>query len=140
MKKVLITEPDRLAHTLNEVLDYLRDVGFGEPSYGYFHGGDPRTFTPDAESCTDDEMDKWKADCKKWDDGDRTPTPSPHTANTEPISLPNKKGEIVTYAPGSIMLTRSFYGVGTNLDVKEQAMREDLEDLLLQCRRAAREK
>lgn len=140
MKKVLITEPARLAHTLSEVLDALRDIGFGEPSYGYFYGGDPRTFTPDTESCTSDEMEKWKADCKRWNEGDRTPTPSSCTLNTESIALPNKEGEIVTHAPGSIILTRSFYGVGTNLNMAEQAMREDLEDLLLQCRRAAREK
>lgn len=139
MKKVLITEPDRLANTLSEVLDCLKDVGFGA-SYGYFHGGDPRTFTPDAESCTNDEMEKWKTDCKKWDEGERAPTPSSCAFNTEPIALPNKEGEIVTHAPGEVILTRSFYGVGTNLNVKEQAMKEDLEDLLLQCRRAAREK
>ena len=140
MKKVLITEPDRLANALRTILDILKDVGFGEPSYGFFYGGDPRTFTPDAESVTDEEMARWKQDCARWDAGDKTPTPSPCQLNTQEMTLPNKRGEIETYAPGTIFLTRSFYGLGINLDAKGEAMRADLEDLWIQCVRAQMEK
>lgn len=36
--------------------------------YGFFHGGDPRTFSPDVECCSDAEMVRWKAACDAWDD------------------------------------------------------------------------
>lgn len=38
--------------------------------YGYFPGGDPRTFSPDHESCTEEEMAAHKAACKVWSDAE----------------------------------------------------------------------
>ena len=41
-----------------------------ELTYGFFIGGDPRNFKPDYEVCTEKEIQKWKNDCQKWNDGD----------------------------------------------------------------------
>jgi len=35
-----------------------------EPIYGFYHGQDPRTFSPDAESCTKEERDAHRAACE----------------------------------------------------------------------------
>jgi hypothetical protein len=32
-----------------------------ESIYGFYHGQDPRTFTPDSESCTEEEIANHKA-------------------------------------------------------------------------------
>jgi hypothetical protein len=34
-----------------------------EAVYGYFHGGDPRNFSPDAECCSPEELARHKAAC-----------------------------------------------------------------------------
>jgi hypothetical protein len=34
-----------------------------EPYYGYFVGGDPRTFHPDGEMCSEEEFANWKKAC-----------------------------------------------------------------------------
>lgn len=46
-----------------------------EQVYGVFHGGDPRKFTPDEECNTPEEIARWKADCKLWDEGKGKPRP-----------------------------------------------------------------
>ena len=50
------------------------DEVFGEPTpaseviYGFYHGGDPRKFSPDYECCSEKEIADHKAACKLWDD------------------------------------------------------------------------
>lgn len=139
MKKVLITQPDQLAQALRIVLDTLADIGFGTPSYGFFPGGDPRAFTPDAESSTDAELARWKIDCALWDAGDQSPIPPSCVVNKEPLTLPTKTGEMVIHAPGTVITTRSSYGPGVILNAKEQNIKMGLEDLYVQCIRAAKE-
>jgi hypothetical protein len=49
-----------------------------EPVYGHYTGGDPRTFHPDGECCTETEIENHKAACKLWDEAEargETPTP-----------------------------------------------------------------
>lgn len=49
-----------------------------EAVYGGFHGGDPRQFHPDAEECTDSEIESHRAACELWDLAEargETPTP-----------------------------------------------------------------
>lgn len=41
-----------------------------EPIYGFYHGQDPRTFSPDAESCTQLERDAHRAACEAADKGE----------------------------------------------------------------------
>jgi hypothetical protein len=40
-----------------------------EPIYGFYHGQDPRTFSPDGECCTKAEMDAHKTACAAADAG-----------------------------------------------------------------------
>lgn len=42
---------------------FLAPPDQGEPSYGYYMGGDPRWFAPDPDVCTDKELARWKEDC-----------------------------------------------------------------------------
>ena len=51
--------------------DYLRRAAQSEPTYGYFHGGDPRDFSPDAEVCTEAELAAHKEACERWERGER---------------------------------------------------------------------
>lgn len=44
--------------------------------YGFFCGGDPRTFTPDEECSTEQERAKWKADCEAYTKGEIGDQPS----------------------------------------------------------------
>jgi hypothetical protein len=41
-----------------------------EPIYGFYHGQDPRTFSPDMECCTAAEIEGHKAACAAADRGD----------------------------------------------------------------------
>lgn len=38
-----------------------------ENVYGFFHGGDPRDFWPDAECCSKDELENHRRACELWD-------------------------------------------------------------------------
>lgn len=38
--------------------------------YGLYNPSDPRDFTPDPESCTENELARWKDDCRKVDAGE----------------------------------------------------------------------
>lgn len=46
-----------------------------EYGYGCFPGGDPRSFSPDEECCTPEELAKHKADCEAWDRGENPAVP-----------------------------------------------------------------
>lgn len=65
---------DEEVDVLRSIADRMR-AGNGEPVYGFFPGGDPREFTPDAECCTGAEMEAHAAACKRWDDGDPADIP-----------------------------------------------------------------
>lgn len=39
--------------------------------YGFFPGGDPRDFSPDTESCTDEEINAHAEECGRWERGER---------------------------------------------------------------------
>ena len=41
-----------------------------EPIYGFYHGQDPRTFSPDAECCTPKELEAHRAACEAAERGD----------------------------------------------------------------------
>jgi hypothetical protein len=67
-----------------------------QPTYGFFHGGDPREFHPDYESCTEHEIAAWKQ------------ARAEAEANESKRSLPCESGWI---APGVHVLKSSF-GIG----------------------------
>lgn len=44
--------------------------------YGHCPGGiDPRTFSPDYELCTEQEIQNWQDDCAAWDRGENPEAP-----------------------------------------------------------------
>lgn len=53
---------------LREIADRVRSEGQSS-GYGYFPGGDPRDFTCDPESCSDEEMQSHREACAAWEDG-----------------------------------------------------------------------
>jgi len=71
-------------------------------SYGYFHGGDPRNFSPDPECSTEAEREAHRVACDEWEKGNRKPLPDPHESFT------SEDGKVVGY------VTRSGFGPGTN--------------------------
>lgn len=48
-----------------------------EPSYGFFHGGDPRDFSPDSENSTDEEKAAHDEACRAFDEADKKGEPLP---------------------------------------------------------------
>ena len=128
MKKFIIEDPQRLFNVIDRVLDILKDIGFGQCSYGFFLGGDPRDFTPDPESTTEEEYMRWKADCEAFARGEKGPTPTSCSLNIE-------------YSPpGTIVVTKSFYGQGISLNTEEQAIFIDLFELKRLLKIAVRER
>jgi len=63
-----------LTETIGQLRDLLFDIGRESQStgYGVFPGGDPNTFTPDPEASTSEELERHRADCEKWNAGQRT--------------------------------------------------------------------
>lgn len=90
--------------------NYVLQFAQPDTTYGYYPGGDPRNFHPDAESCTPAELERHKEACAAWDRGDRPDPGGPHKP------LPDG-------TPGHI--TVAHYGIGT------YSMRdEDAEDVI----------
>jgi len=73
--------------------------------YGYFHGGDPRKFFPDGESCSEDEIKNHAAACALWDEAEKrgeTPTPEECPSGW----LTDAKGNRIMH------ILRAPYGIG----------------------------
>lgn len=66
-----------------------------EITYGMFHGGDPRDFSPDPESSNEEERARHKEDCAKWDRGEKTAVP------------------VSGWVSDTVHVCRSAYGLGT---------------------------
>lgn len=100
-----MSAPD-LAETIGELRELLFDIRQEAEGtlYGFFTGGDPRSFTPDEESCNPDEISRWQADCVRAERG-------------EPIQG-RPSGE--SPAPGIIVCGGS-YGVGVTTTTNETA-------------------
>lgn len=66
-----------MTETLGELRELLFDIRreAQDTGYGFFVGGDPRSFSPDYESCTPEEVERWRADCALAERGERTAVP-----------------------------------------------------------------
>ena len=74
--------------------------------YGFFHGGDPRDFSPDAESCSEDEISRHRQACQLWDEAEsRGETPTPEKCESGWIYDENNQPVM--------HVLRSSYGIGT---------------------------
>lgn len=64
-----------LRQLANEFHEHAEQV-----TYGFFCGGDPRTFSPDPECSTDEERANHKRLCADWESGKNTAAPMPQCA------------------------------------------------------------
>lgn len=75
--------------------------------YGFFCGGDPRTFTPDEESCTAEEITRWNEACAMWD-----------RADAEHLMLQAEPGSGEAFYDGEgrmiMHVLKPRYGIGIN--------------------------
>lgn len=88
-----------LLESIGELRDLLGDIRqeAEQTGYGVFPGGDPTTFSPDPECSTEAERALHKADCEKWNAGQRAGLTETCCDLTKPV--------------GQMM--RSGYGLGT---------------------------
>jgi hypothetical protein len=100
-----VSAPD-LTETIGELRELLFDIRQEAEGtmYGFFTGGDPRSFTPDDDACTEAEIATWKDDCARAERGEAVRgTPS---------------GQVV--APG-VLVCGGSYGVGVTTTTNETA-------------------
>ncbi len=105
----IIESNERMREALKECYDWFRNEG-SDVTYGLFHGGDPRNFSPDPDCSTEDERAAWEADCKAWNEAEK------QGASMKP--LPG----CCTFSKDMI-LTRNGYGLGVNACENEEADR-----------------
>jgi len=84
---------------------------YSEPTYGFFHGGDPRNFTPDPECSTDMERTRHREDCAKWEQAQR-----------DGIGEPDCRSLFDAIGKLQVIVTRAQYGLGTNCDSELQEL------------------
>lgn len=99
---------ERYTEALAELRELVREMHHEseQSSYGHFHGGDPRNFSPDPECSTDAEREAHRLACEQWNSGKREPLPGPH----EPLS----DGRIG-------WVTKAGFGLGVSTYIDEQA-------------------
>lgn len=75
-----------------------------DSTYGFFHGGDPRNFSPDPEASDDEEQARHAAACAEWEATGNNPNPAPHCT----------MGGLQKAPPG--------FGLGVNTYIDEDAL------------------
>lgn len=109
---------------LKAVLPLVSDMARDDATYGYYHGGDPRDFTPDEEVCTPEEIASHRAACEAWDRGE-TPDPGgPHQPLTEDDALRIELSHGVARNPIPALTghkTVAHYGMGTTSSYDSEA-------------------
>jgi len=63
---------------LEHARSFIAEIAEPVQGYGFFPGGDtdPRSFSPDGESCTAEEIAAHRAACEAWDRGERPTVPA----------------------------------------------------------------
>lgn len=89
-----------------------------DSSYGFFTGGDPRLFTPDAECSTSDEIAAHKAACEAWDRGERPEIK--RSGRVEHISLPATDKHPAIEGPA--LVCGGSFGMGVQTYRDEEAL------------------
>lgn len=83
-----------------------------ESGYGFFHGGDPRDFTPDYES-SETEIENHRKACELWDEAEaRGETPEPEKCPSGWIY--DDEGKAICH------VLRAPYGIGVWTEEYEQ--------------------
>lgn len=84
-------------------------------SYGSFYGGDPRRFTPDEESSTEEERDLHRQHCEAWARGERPTVKVSGIEWTEAMTTTDRNGKPKIIPAGEKIVERAAYGLGTML-------------------------
>ena len=78
------------------------------PVYGFFTGGDPRTFCPDPEMCSEEEIANHEAACKLWDEAEK------RGEKPEPEACPS--GWVRDESGKAVMhVLKAPYGIGVQM-------------------------
>jgi len=100
-------EIEKRDHVLKNCLNFV-EPQVEHHGYGFFPGGNPNLFFPDAEMNSPQEIENWNEACKRWDEGNTEGEPSSHV----PLIIGN---EVI----GSATIAR--LGMGSYVDVDEDA-------------------
>lgn len=110
----LKSQRDRLRRAIELALPLVAELAEGESYYGNPVDPDPRLFTPDPESSTEEERALHQRLCESWDRGECEPIPTTHRN----ITLPNGDAAHVDLQPLGL-------GVGrVRNELAEQALAE----------------
>lgn len=137
----LVRDWQWVAKELNRVADearallararpYVEHCTEEDQTYGNFHGGDPRQFSPDPECSTEEERALHKVHCEAWDRGEQAKAPPLHTPIDPTRSIAGQiKGADVAVlernAAGDVIggyTTKASYGLGVNVWRDEEAI------------------
>lgn len=118
----------RAAHALRAVLPHLEEEAQPQVTYGFYSGGDPRLFSPDADECKPVEIEAHRAACEAWERGERPDIRRACEPNREPIDYTDKDGQKKTIAAGEGLALYAPFGVGVQTWINEEAVK--LRDLV----------
>ena len=106
---------EKYAEALDELLEIARQLRSEaqDSTYGFFHGGDPRDFSPDPEASTEEERQRHLAACASWSAGKGNPNPAPQCA----------------FMNGGV--APAGFGLGVNTHIDEEAL--DRADRIERC-------
>lgn len=112
---------------------YLLEQQQASHGYGYFPGGDPRSFDPDPECSTEEERAAHKAACEAWERGERPEGPRHVFCSPEEAAEKLAAGgfDAATIGHEGARLQPSGFGLGTYHMHDEEA-----DDVLAQIRAA----
>lgn len=109
-------ERDAAVRALLEAISEIDDEG--EPSYGYYLGGDPRDFSPDEECCSPEEISAHAEACRAWDRGECPDLGGPHQPLTaeDCVAYEMALGVAREHPPEFAgYKTVGHYGIGTTM-------------------------
>ena len=66
---------ERAEAFIRAIIPELEKMAEPQQVYGFFHGGDPRDFTPDYDLCTPEEIARWQADVARAEAGENITAP-----------------------------------------------------------------
>jgi hypothetical protein len=99
-------ETEHLLNLLRASRKWVEEAGTIN-GYGFYRPENPHNFSPDAESCSDEEMANHKAACEAWDRGD-------YKAPQGSESFYDEKGELTMH------ILRAPWGVGSYTDMVDE--------------------
>lgn len=104
-------KPEKVAAVkaaIERALPFVESAAQEDTVYGFFHGGDPRKFSPDPEASTEVEREAHKQACAAFDENKPLPGCCEHHFND--------KGEL------AMIVTKAPFGLGVSVYQDEDAV------------------